>query len=282
MKRMFVLTVVVASVLTVVSGNAAAQKITAEEIVAKNLESIGKSEDRAKLKNITAAGLVAFSKVTSNAEPAMGKAVFASEDAKSLFAMSFQSPLYPGEKVIFDGKEKFVDFSSPGVRSGLGDYIFRYDVILTHNLLGGVLQKGWLLGDFATRGVKVGYEGSKKIDGREAHVLSYAPKKGSDIRIKLYFDKETYRHVRTEYLRTNSPGMGNNPNTSSQLVETHENMTEDFSDFKTEAGVTLPRTYKIKLYIERRNQTYESTYVMTFSDFYYNSALDPATFKIGK
>ena len=125
-------------------------------------------------------------------------------------------------------------------------------------------------------------DGTKKIDGREAYVLSYEPKKGSDIRIKVYFDKENYRHIRTEYLRTNQPGMGHDPNTSSSLVETHENLTEDFSDFKTEYNVTLPRKYKITLYSEANGRTYEGTYTMAFTDFYYNSKLDAGTFEPAK
>jgi outer membrane lipoprotein-sorting protein len=279
MKRTIVLTAVLGAVLALLCAGANAQKMTAEEVIAKHLEAIGKNDDRAKMKNITAVGEVAYSKLSQTSQPAVGKVVFAAEDKSSLLAMVFNSTVYTGEKIIFDGKSKLVDFATPGIRSQLGDYLFRYDTIITHNLLGGVLEKGWALTDLQAHGAKVELDGTKKIDGRDNYVLSYQPKKGADVRIKLYFDKETFRHTRTEYLRTNAPGMGHDPNTSSQLVETHENLTEEFSDFQTEYGVTLPRTYKLRLYLERANQTYETQYVITFKEFFYNSKLDPATFQ---
>ncbi len=278
MKRSFVLTALLGAVLGSLCVDTLAQKMTAEDVIAKHLESIGKSEDRANMKNLTAVGEVAYSKLSQPSQPAIGKVVFAAEDKSSLLAMLFDNPVYHGEKIVFDGKSKFVDFSSPGLHSQLGDFLFRYDTILTHGLLAGALEKGWALTDLQAHGAKIELEGTKKIDGKDNYVLSYQPKKGADIRIKLYFDKDTFRHTRTEYLRTNPPGMGHDPNTSTQLVETHENLTEDFSDFKTEYGITLPHTYKMRLYIERANQTYETLYVMTFKEFFYNSKLDPSTF----
>ena len=279
MKRSFVLTALLGAFLAWWCIDTIAQKMTAEELIAKHLDAIGKSDDRAKMKNVTAVGEVAYSKLSQTSKPAVGKVVFASEDKSSLLAMVFDSPTYPGEKIIFDGKAKLVDFANTGLRSQLGDYLFAYDTIISHGLLGGVLEKGWPLAESASRGAKLELDGTKKIDGKDNYVLSYQPKKGADIRIKLYFDKETFRHTRTEYSRTNPPGMGHDANTSSQLVETHENLTEDFSDFKTEYGVTLPHTYKLRLYIERANQTYETQYVITFKEFFYNSKLDPATFQ---
>ena len=267
---------------TILAGSAVAQKLSAEEIIAKHLESIGKSDDRSKMLNVTAVGMVNYTHLSSASAPSGGKVVFASEGNKALLAMTFQSSGYQGETFKFDGKDDFIGFSSPGRHSLLGDYLYKYKVILKHNLLGGVLQKGWPFVEFASRNVKVSSEGIKKIDGRDAYVLSYEPKKGSDIRIKVYFDKETYRHIRTEYLRTNQPGMGHDPNSSSSLVETHENLTEDFSEFKTEYGVTLPRKYKIMLYSEGNGRTYEGTYTMVFTDFYYNSKLDASTFDPSK
>lgn len=255
-----------------------AQKMTADEIVAKNLGAIGSAEDRAKMNNVTAVGDVEFTKSTSTKTVSPGKVVFASEGNKVLFAMNFPSSIYQTEKIVFDGKDHSVDFSQPGLRSIIGDYLWRYDTIIRHGLLGGVLSKGWGLIDIASHNAKVSYDGTKKLDGREVYVLSYEPKKGSDVRIKLFFEKETFRHVRTEYRRLNSAGASNNPNTASSLTETHEDMTEDFSDFKTEYGITMPRVYKLHVYVERNRANYESFYTCTFKDFYYNSKFDAATF----
>ena len=282
MKRTLLFFALIAIVSTLMASEVIAQKLTAEEIVAKHLESIGKADDRTKMFNITAVGLVNYSQLSTAAAPSGGKVVFASEGNKALFAMTFQSSSYQSETIKFDGNNDFIGFSVPGARSVFGEYLYKYKTALKHNLLGGVLQKGWAFTDLPAHNAKISTGGTKKIDGREAYVINYEPKKGSDVQVKVYFDKENFRHIRTEYLRTNQPGMGHNPNTSSSLVETHENLTEDFSDFKTEYGVTLPRGYKITLYSERMTQTYEGKYVMSFTDFYYNSKLEAATFDFAK
>ena len=64
---------------------------------------------------------------------------------------------------------------------------------------GGALSAAWPLLDISTRGPKLKYVGSKKINDRQTRVISYEPKDGSNLEIKLYFDAETFRHVRTEY-----------------------------------------------------------------------------------
>src|SRR3954466_9531003 len=117
MKRTLVLTAVLGAVLALLCAGANAQKMTAEEVIAKHLEAIGKSDDRAKMKNITAVGEVAYSKLSQTSQPAVGKVVFAAEEKSSLLAMVFNSTVYTGEKIIFDGKSKLVDFATPGIRS---------------------------------------------------------------------------------------------------------------------------------------------------------------------
>jgi outer membrane lipoprotein-sorting protein len=278
MKKMLFRIAFIAIACTAMAASSLAQKVTPEEIIAKHLESIGKADDRTKMFNVTAVGTVGYSQLSNASAPSGGKVVFASEANKALLAMTFQSSGYQGETIKFDGKDDFIGFSSPGKRTLFGDYLYKYKTILKHNLIGGVLQKGWPFADVASRNVKLSSDGTKKVDGRDAYVLAYEPKKGSDIRIRIYFDKENFRHVRTEYLRTNQPGMGHDPNASSSLAETHENLTEDFSEFKTEYGVTLPRKYKITLYSEANGRTYEGTYTMSFTDFYYNSKLEAGTF----
>ena len=73
------------------------------------------------------------------------------------------------------------------------------EVVLRDGLLGGTLSSSWALIDLANKKAKLSFEGTKKIDGKEYYVMGYSPKGGSDVDIKLYFEKETFRHARTEY-----------------------------------------------------------------------------------
>jgi hypothetical protein len=56
-KRVFTLTCLAVTTVTLVA-NASAQKMKAEDVIAKHLESIGKAEDRTAIKNLVATGVV--------------------------------------------------------------------------------------------------------------------------------------------------------------------------------------------------------------------------------
>jgi hypothetical protein len=76
MKRSLVLTALIGAVLGLACASVDAQKMTAENVIAEHLEAIGKSDDRAKMKNITAVGEVAYSKLSQTSKPAIGRVVF--------------------------------------------------------------------------------------------------------------------------------------------------------------------------------------------------------------
>lgn len=255
-----------------------AQKMKADEIIAKSLEAIGKKDVREKLKNLTITGEVEFSQGPTSGLPANGKSVFVSDGNKTLMAMTFPIPIYPMEKVVFDGKNLSVAFVRPGVRSAFGEYLLGYDEIVKEGLLSGTLSTSWSLSNLQGLKAKVSTSGEKKIEGREAYTLTYAPKKGSDVEIRIYIDRENFQHLRTEYRRVIAAQMGSNPNLSSSQTENLQTLTEDFSNFKTINGVSLPHSYKLRLFVEKGKATREYYYFHTLKDFYFNQQLDPATF----
>ena len=169
-------------------------------------------------------------------------------------------------------------FTRPGLRSALGEYLLAYKQVLSEGLLTGAFSRTWAPLLLADRKPKLSGGDIKKINGSEGYVISYSPRKGSDLTIRLYFDKDTFRHIRTEYSHTISAQMGATSDLSANQTESHENLTEEFSDFKSENGVTLPRRYKLTLYIERGKTSRQYFYDFNFSALYYNQALDPATF----
>ncbi len=58
-------------------------------------------------------------------------------------------------------------------------------------------------------------------------------------------------------------------------------MVEEFSDFKDEAGLTLPHTYKIKLLVDSKGGTFLADWEITLTQFTFNERIDPNSFTIG-
>src|SRR5258708_21716858 len=76
-----------------------------------------------------------------------------------------------------------------------------HDLIFKQGLMGGTLSSAWPLLDLTARGPLLEYVGTKKVDNRLLHELKYLPRGGSDLKIALFFEQDTFRHVRTAYER---------------------------------------------------------------------------------
>ena len=211
----------------------------------------------------------------------MGRIVIASAGEKIFWGMSLNSTDYPSEKFSFDSKKAKVGFVKEGYRSTLGNFVNSNDLMLEEGLFGGTLSNAWAMLDMANRKAKLSLEGTKKINGKESYVLSYSPKGGGDISISLYFDKENFRHVRSEYKRIASAGIGLRPEDSTRYSENRITLTEDFADFKLESGLTLPHSYHI-LYSTTGTSKGSTGIEWTFNltEFAVNQNLAASTFDI--
>lgn len=252
------------------------QKMKPEEILAKHLDSIGTSAVRAADKTRIMVGDADVTFVSQKNLPAKGRIVLASAGEKFFWGLSLSSLDYPSEKFSFDGDKAKVGYVRIGIRSVLGNFVSSNNVLLEEGLLGGTLSTSWALLNMADKKVKLTSEGTKKIDGKDTYVLGFAAK--SDLDITLYFDKETFRHVRTEYKRTSSAGIGTNPNQSSRFSESRFKITEDFSDFKTENGINLPHNYRLNYLVSGQNGTTEIEWKFVFNEFAFNKNLADGTF----
>lgn len=254
------------------------QKMKAEDIVAKHLDSIGTAETRSLVKSQVIVGDTLVKFISQRNASLPGRVVFASAGDKSFFGMRFNSTDYPSEKFSYDGKKGRVGFVKLGTRSILGNFVLANAGILEEGLLGGTLSSSWLLHDSTRKKAKLSLDGTKKINGKDAYALSYAPRGGIDVEIKLFFDKESFQHVRTEYKRISSAGIGTNPAQSSRFSETRISLVENFSNFKAEMGVTLPHDYRLLYSISGQNGTTEIEWTFNLTEFAFNQNLAPDTF----
>src|SRR5712671_5372493 len=173
--------------------SSSAQKIKPEDILAKHLEAIGPAKARASARIIAGTSQVIFR--TPPPGQAIGRAVFASDGLKSLVGMSFPSPVYPREELGFNGNSFIAAYVTPGIRSSLGGFLMTDDLIFKQGLMGGTLSSAWPSLDLNARGPQLEYAGTRKVGNRTLHELKYLPRAGSDLQIKLFFDRETFTHV---------------------------------------------------------------------------------------
>jgi hypothetical protein len=262
------------------------QKMSPQEIVAKHLDSIGTKEDRAWIKNQVVVGDVQI-KIKGSPRGIAGKALILSAGEKNMWGMNLVSNEYPQDRFAYNGKETVVGFARPGAYSDIGRFILSYRELLREGLMGGTLSSSWALFSTETKAPKLFYEGTKKIDGKETLAISYAPKGGSDLNIKMYFDKETYSHVRTEYTRVVAAKMGTSVDTSAGQGESRFRLVEDFSNFQKAGNLMLPAAYKLSYSFYNSSglqsaQTPNRELELRFDlvSFSYNDALDANAFNI--
>lgn len=262
------------------SVEAFSQKLKPEEILLRHLDSIGTAEARAATSNWIIVGDVSARFISTNDQTVQGRIVVASDGNKNFLGLNMNSSAYPGERFSFNGKDAYVAMVTTNNRSVLGNFIQSNTYLLEDSLFGGTLERSWVAQNPRAK-TSLSGGGIKKINGRECYVLDYM-RKNSDLDITLYFDKETFRHVRTEYKRSSSAGIGVRPEQSSQFTETRYKVVEEFSDFQTNKGLTLPRKYRLNYLVTGGQGTTEIEWAFSLNEFAYNQKLDPNTFEPSK
>ena len=258
----------------------AAQKLTAEEVVAKHLESIGTEELRAKVKSRIILGTAVGTFRVGGTGTSQGGSVMASQGTKSLMAIIYGNKEYPYEKMGFDGKTVSVADLKPGIHSTLGKFFMQHEFPLREGLLGGTLSAAWPLLGLSSREAKLRYAGTKKLEERKVHLLEYNAKNNAGLKTTLFFDAETFRHVRTEYEKKQIQQMPSGPGVTQQQGDAITKLVEEFSDFKTQAGLTFPHTYKLQLSVEALNRRALQDWIFTLTQFSFNREIDDTEFDV--
>lgn len=257
-----------------------AQKIDPNLLVNGSLDTIAPAEKRQQLTNLVAFAGLKYSVGPNHKDVFNGPAVIVTEGTNVAYAFALPFQDSPQEKFSYDGKLLRIGFVRPGIRSLFGEFLHNYSEIVKDRLFGGAYRRVSLVNDRSSPGEKLSFDGTKKLDGRELFVVSSITNSGSGLLVRLYFEKETSRHVRTEFTRVVGAALGTRQQMPEHTGDTRQTLIEEFSDFKTENGVTLPRTYKIRVTIETGGATKEILYVLDIKAIQFNQQLDPSTFNI--
>lgn len=261
-----------------VSLTAKEPKLTAEELVAHHLDSIAPANVRAAIKSrlIEGSGLLAIR--LGGRGNLLGHATFLSEGRKVRFEMLFDHSEYNAEQLVFDAKKRHVGWIVPGSRSLLGQVAFDYGELLDEGLLGGVLSTAWPLLDLQARQPKLKYRGLKKVEGRKLHRLDYQKKRSANLKVSLYFEPETARHVLTTYKIRIPAAMGATPEASPGQRDTLIRLKETFSDFHDMDGLTLPAAWSIRVIIVSAQKSADWEWQITFETVRHNHPVEPNAF----
>jgi hypothetical protein len=256
-------------------------KIKAEDVVARHLASIGTPEARAAIKDRIATGIVRVIFRLGSQGQLPGKCGLISEERKVRLSMNFSTLAYPGEQLAFDGERVTVGEVQPGQRSPFSDFVYTYNVILKEGLLGGTLSTAWPLLDLTGRQPELTYTGLKKVEGKQLHELSYKAKKGGGgLLVYLYFDPESFRHVRTQYRLVRPSSIVGRPEDSASQWDTIYTLVEQFEDFKEVGGLTLPHTYKLNYTVEAQRATFMADWNVTIARIEHDQQIDPKNFSV--
>ena len=105
------------------------------------------------------------------------------------------------------------------------------------------------------------------------HEMRYRSSQGStDLKVTLYFDSESYRHVRTLYRMEAPTMMGSQGN--------YDLLIEDFGDFREIDGWTLPHQYRLEYSRISGQSSRIQDWTMTISKINHNQPTDNQTFTL--
>lgn len=271
--------VMLTSVLVCVPISAQETKVTLEELIAHHLDAIGTVQARAAVRNRVVAGPVNLVSRIGTATNMNGQAAMAFSGVKLRYSLRFPSPQYPGEQLGYDGSKILTGSLPGGQRSALSLYLQQQGLPLREGLLGGTVSTAWTMLRLDQLKPRLDYRGLKKIDGRQLYEVGYRAQKGSsDLKVTLFFEAETFRHVRSEYEFKIGARLGNGPNESSKSQEDYYKLVEDFDDFRTADGLTVPRKYRLRLQLQTSRGSNLFDWNIAIDQVLHNQTLDEQIF----
>jgi hypothetical protein len=298
-------TALLAVPLCSLAGSPSTQGLTPEALVAQHIKSLGGTD---LLSSVHTHAFVGNSDVEfiqgMTGSIKGGSAMIAADGKKTAIVLKYRSVDYPQEYFSFDGENVSVGHIAPGQRSPLADFIFRFPGIMKKGFLGGTLSLGWPLldkeGDFG----KLKYS-LEKVEGKELYQLEWPKSTLGNVRIRMFFEPETFRHVRTEYdvriqedvsVQSDSQYLGNMGVTSEDsdtagysnilrndmIPDSIYRLVEKFEDYKKVSGMMLPHKYTLEYSLEGQGHSFIGNWTINATKFVFNNKLDPKIFEAQK
>jgi len=263
---------------------AGAEKIKAEELLARHRASIGTDDVLAAYQTAGMQGTGEFRMLRGGTGGLEGRVAMISDALKSRFSLDLGHLLYSGEQFISDGKKVEIQYVRNGTqtRSDLGMFLFRYPQLIKNGLWGGALTRTWALLNHDAKELRLRYERLSEKDGKNLHEVSIECKDCGEVTIHLFFESETFRHVLTTYsLVTPSPP------TEGRSLKTpmkdppyvRYRMEEHFSNFHTQAGVTQPTQWLVRYTRDQQDRPVMLELDSRFEIQLINNPFDPALFE---
>jgi len=254
-------------------------KLSADEIVNRHLASIGSAQAISAVKSRVMVGVGSLAAKSAVIKKIGGPAQFASQGSSLLLAMMFNATDYPYEKIGFDGKDLTNGIILGNVTS-LGAFLRSNKALLKNGFFGGVLSTDWALLQ-PDKSLRLESVGTGKIDGKSVYKVKASAPGVGDLSITLYFDSETFRHIRSEYYFRTGQLLSPSPAATVQIISsapTEFTVTEDFSNFTKVDDLVLPLLYTITYEAQGVDRT--RIWTINFTQIYNNQALDASAFHV--
>ena len=292
------------------------QDLTAEKVIAEHVKSIGSPSLLAGVKSRAFVGTTSLDFIQGGTGSLSGKSMLVSAGQKLSIVNRFSDVNYPQDYFAYDGKDVSVGYISPGQRSPLADFIFRYNGLFKAGLMGGTLSGNWPFLDSSKKADMKLKETT--VDGQRLYEIEYQPKPAlRDLKVRMYFDPKTFHHVRTKYevrikegdqsvrQQPTDPSTGTRPSdvtvtdmkgnaypgipTSSASGDAFQVMPESiyvlvekFDDFKDESGLVFPHSYTIDYSVEGQGHSFVAKWNTKFMQADFNKTYNDLIFKAQK
>jgi len=255
------------------------EKLKAEQVIAKHLESIGTADKLKEIKSRATNGSAHVDFRVGGQANLPAEANLFSDGSSFRFSLRTPALEYPGEQFAFDGNRVVIGQIGPGRRSNLGQFLFENDELLKEGLLFGTLTTSWTFLNTGAKPPKLDLNGPKKIDGRSVYEVKYVPKKGGNVTAFFYFDAESFRHVRSQFKAEIVPtSVGQKITDSAETIR--YTITENFDDFKQVDGLTLPQSYKLDFSIDNPRGGFVGNWSYDVKQISHNQPIDRQVFSV--
>jgi len=261
-------------------------ELTPEELIAEHIKSIGgptvlsSVQTRAFIGSTDVEFIQGMTGSIKN-----GASSFVSDGEKLQIVMKFGELNYPEEYLAYNGKEVSVGYINPGQRSPLADFLFRFNGVMKKGFIGGTLSLAWPLLDTEDVQAKLKYK-KVKVEGRELHRLEWPIHILGNIKVKMYFEPDTFRHVRTDYVvriqEDVSVRVGFDIMSRGIIPESIYTLIERFDKYKTVSGMTLPHKYSIEYSIDGQGHSFIGHWTINAQRWIFNRTFDEMIFKAQK